>query len=167
MSLVQGSANTAGADIIELITDGACVGNPGPGGWAALLRYRGREKVLMGSVGYTTNNRMELQAALEGLRAIKRSARVRVLTDSQYLQKGMSEWLPRWKARGWRTSDRQPVQNADLWQQLEPMLTQHQIEWCWVRGHAGHVDNERVDELARQAAQQAVKQWGNHAPDRP
>lgn len=148
------------SDLVEIITDGACLRNPGPGGWAALLRYRGQEKILMGSVGHTTNNRMELQAALEGLRALKRSAQVRLLTDSEYLQKGMTVWLPQWKARGWLTSARQPVQNADLWQQLEPMLAQHQISWQWVRGHAGHADNERVDVLARQAAQQAAQQWG-------
>jgi len=134
-----------------LFTDGACSGNPGPGGWGALLRYRGREKELSGGESETTNNRMELLAAINGLEALHRPARVRIVTDSQYVMKGVTEWLPGWKRRGWKTADRQPVKNIDLWRRLEAALAPHQVEWEWVRGHSGHAENERVDQLARRA----------------
>lgn len=138
-------------DGVILFTDGACSGNPGPGGWGALLRYRDQEKELSGGEPETTNNRMELLAVIHGLEALKRPVRVRIVTDSQYVMKGMTEWLVGWKQRGWRTAGRQPVKNIDLWQRLEAALTPHEIEWEWVRGHSGHPDNERVDQLARAA----------------
>jgi len=139
---------------VMLFTDGACSGNPGPGGWGALLRYRGHEKELSGGEAGTTNNRMELLAAICGLEALKRPVRVRICTDSQYVMKGITEWLPDWKRRGWKTADRQPVKNVDLWQRLEAALTPHQAEWEWVRGHSGHPENERADRLARAAIRQ-------------
>lgn len=136
---------------VEIWTDGACSGNPGPGGWAALLRYGDHERTLSGAEPRTTNNRMELLAAIRALEALKRPCRVRLVTDSEYLKKGITEWLPRWKARGWRTSERKPVKNADLWRRLDELATRHHVEWEWVRGHAGHPENERVDRLARAA----------------
>ena len=136
---------------VELFTDGACSGNPGPGGWGALLRYQGHEKELSGGEADTTNNRMELLAVIHGLEALKRPVRVRICTDSQYVMRGITEWLASWKRRGWKTADRQPVKNVDLWQRLEAALTPHQVEWEWVRGHSGHPENERVDQLAREA----------------
>jgi ribonuclease HI len=138
-------------EIVDIYTDGACSGNPGPGGWGALLRIDGKEKELSGYAPATTNNRMEMMAVIEALRALKRPVTVRVHTDSQYVQKGISEWIHGWKKRGWQTADRKPVKNADLWQALDAATIGHQIEWLWVRGHAGHVENERVDALARQA----------------
>ncbi|MDS4069035.1 MAG: ribonuclease HI [Candidatus Competibacter sp.] len=142
-------------DRVVLFADGACSGNPGPGGWGALLRYREHEKELSGGEPATTNNRMELLAVIHGLEALKRPARVRIFTDSQYVMKGITEWLPAWKRRGWKTVDRQPVKNADLWQRLETALTPHRVEWEWVRGHSGVADNERVDQLARAAIARA------------
>ncbi len=136
---------------VEIWTDGACSGNPGPGGWAALLRYGDHERTLSGAEPRTTNNRMELLAAIRALEALRRPCRVRLVTDSEYLKKGVTEWLPRWKARGWRTSERKPVKNADLWRRLDELARRHDIEWEWVRGHAGHPENERVDRLARAA----------------
>ena len=136
-------------DRVVLFADGACSGNPGPGGWGALLRYREHEKELSGGEPATTNNRMELLAVIHGLEALKRPAWVRIFTDSQYVMKGITEWLPAWKRRGWQTVDRQPVKNADLWQRLETALIPHRVEWEWVRGHSGVADNERVDQLAR------------------
>lgn len=133
---------------VDIYTDGACKGNPGPGGWGALLRYGEHERELYGGEAQTTNNRMELTAVIRALEALKRESRVVVHTDSQYVQKGISEWLPSWKRRGWMTSDRKPVRNADLWRELDQLATRHQIEWRWVRGHAGHVENERADALA-------------------
>jgi ribonuclease HI len=138
-------------DRVLLFTDGACSGNPGPGGWAVLLRYRLHERELSGSEPATTNNRMELLAVIQGLEALKRPALVRICTDSQYVMKGMTQWLAGWKRRGWQTADRQPVKNVDLWQRLEAAISQHQVDWEWVRGHQGHPDNERVDALARAA----------------
>ena len=138
-------------DTIDIYTDGACSGNPGPGGWGALLRIGAKEKELSGYDPATTNNRMELMAVIEALRALKRPVAARVHTDSQYVQKGISEWIHGWKKRGWLTADRKPVKNADLWQALEALTVGHKIEWLWVRGHAGHTENERVDALARQA----------------
>jgi ribonuclease HI len=136
---------------VEIFTDGACSGNPGPGGWGAVLRYGEVEKELSGGEAATTNNRMELMAAIAGLEALKRPCRVRLYTDSQYLRQGITEWLPAWKARGWRTADKKPVKNIDLWQRLEAAAAPHDIEWLWVRGHAGHPENERADALARGA----------------
>jgi ribonuclease HI len=140
-------------DTVHLFTDGACLGNPGPGGWAALLRYNGVEKELAGGAALTTNNRMELMAVIEGLRALTRACAVTVFTDSQYVQKGITEWIGAWKKRGWKTADRKPVKNADLWQALEAAGAGHRVTWTWVRGHAGHPENERVDELARAEAE--------------
>ncbi len=134
---------------VELYADGACSGNPGPGGWGALLRMRGEERELCGGEPATTNNRMELRAVIEGLNAIRPPARVAVYTDSQYVQKGISEWLAAWKARGWRTADKKPVKNVDLWRALEAAAAPHRVTWHWVRGHAGHEGNERADALAR------------------
>jgi ribonuclease HI len=139
------------SEIIDIYTDGACSGNPGPGGWGALLRIGTTEKELSGYAPATTNNRMELMAVIEALRALKRPVAARVHTDSQYVQKGISEWIHGWKRRGWKTADRQPVKNADLWQALDAATVGHKIEWLWVRGHAGHVENERADALARRA----------------
>lgn len=134
---------------VDIFTDGACSGNPGPGGWGAILRAKGNEKELYGGEPRTTNNRMELIAVIRALEALKRPMRARVYTDSQYVQKGISEWIHQWKRRGWRTSDKQPVKNEDLWQELDRLAAQHDIEWCWVKGHAGHPENERADALAR------------------
>lgn len=133
---------------VELYTDGACKGNPGIGGWGALLRYGAHEKELCGGEAHTTNNRMELLAVIEGLRALKRRTTVDVYTDSQYVQKGIGEWLPQWKMRGWKTAAKQPVKNDDLWRTLDELTTRHDLRWHWVKGHAGHPDNERADQLA-------------------
>ncbi len=136
-------------DTVEIYTDGACSGNPGPGGWGALLLYGGIEKEINGGAAATTNNRMELQAAIEALSALTRASRVRLHTDSVYLRDGISQWIHTWKRNGWRTSQRKPVKNKDLWQTLEQALAAHEVEWHWVRGHAGHPENERADQLAR------------------
>ncbi len=136
---------------VEIFTDGACSGNPGPGGWGAILRYGEREKELSGGEAATTNNRMELMAAIAGLQALTRPCRVALYTDSQYLRDGITKWLPAWKARGWRTADKKPVKNVDLWQALEAAAAPHEIAWHWVRGHTGHPENERADALARAA----------------
>jgi ribonuclease HI len=130
-------------------TDGACSGNPGPGGWGAILEFNGREKELFGGAPETTNNRMELTAAIEALKALKSASHVELHTDSEYLKKGITQWIHGWKRNGWKTSDRKPVKNAELWQELEALAKAHQVEWRWVRGHAGHDLNERADELAR------------------
>ena len=140
-------------DIVEIFADGACLGNPGPGGWAALLRFKGTDKEISGGEQMTTNNRMELMAVIEGLRSLTRTCRVAVTTDSQYVQKGITEWIHGWKKRGWRTADKKPVKNVDLWQVLDEARTGHQVTWHWVKGHAGHVENERVDQLARAEAE--------------
>ena len=136
---------------VEIFTDGACRGNPGPGGWAAILRYRGIEKELSGYAADTTNNRMEMTAAIAGLEALKRPCRVRLYSDSQYLRDGITKWIHGWKRRGWTTADKQPVKNVDLWQRLDTAAAGHTVEWEWVRGHAGHPENERADALARAA----------------
>ncbi|HEX4870040.1 MAG TPA: ribonuclease HI [Moraxellaceae bacterium] len=136
---------------VEMYCDGACRGNPGPGGWGVLLRSGAHEKRLYGSAPQTTNNRMELQGAIEGLAALRKDCRVTVWTDSEYVKKGMTEWLAGWKARGWKNSQRQPVKNADLWQRLEAETLRHQVEWRWVKGHNGHEGNEIADQLANQA----------------
>ena len=136
---------------VDLFTDGACSGNPGPGGWGALLRYGKHEKELSGGSGWTTNNRMEMQAVIEGITAISGRCDVTIHTDSQYVMKGVLEYLNGWKKRGWKTADKKDVKNIDLWQQLDALLEKHKLHWIWVKGHNGHVENERVDELARQA----------------
>lgn len=136
---------------VEIFTDGACRGNPGPGGWGALLRWKGKEKKISGGASHTTNNRMELQAAIEGLKALTQSCTVDLYTDSQYLRQGMLSWMPQWKKKGWRNSKKEPVKNADLWQALDALATEHDIRWHWVKGHAGHPENEIADELATSA----------------
>lgn len=138
-------------ETVEIYTDGACRGNPGPGGWGTLLRYKGRERTLSGAESHTTNNRMELMAAIQGLEALSRSSSVRLTTDSQYVRQGITQWIENWKRRGWTTADRKPVKNADLWQRLDAAAKTHRVEWLWVRGHSGDPDNERVDALARAA----------------
>jgi ribonuclease HI len=137
---------------VEIFTDGACLGNPGPGGWAALLRHRASERLITGSEPETTNNRMELMAAIAGLEALKRPAQVRLTTDSQYVKQGIEAWVPRWIANGWRTADRKPVKNQDLWQRLSAAAARHDVSWHWTRGHSGHPENERVDAAACEAA---------------
>jgi ribonuclease HI len=137
--------------VVEIYADGACKGNPGPGGWGVLLRANGAEKELFGGEAQTTNNRMELTAVIRALESLKRGCTVRLYTDSQYVQKGMSQWIHDWKRRGWRTADKKPVKNVDLWQRLDALTRAHEIEWHWVRGHAGHPENERADELANRA----------------
>lgn len=136
---------------VHLYTDGACRGNPGPGGWGALLLFGTHQKELRGGEPHTTNNRMELTAAIEGLAALSRACEVQLFTDSQYVRKGITEWLPQWKRRDWRTADRKPVKNVDLWQALEQQIGRHRVQWHWVRGHAGVPGNERADELANVA----------------
>ncbi|MEJ2592784.1 MAG: ribonuclease HI [Candidatus Thiodiazotropha sp.] len=133
---------------VEIYSDGACKGNPGPGGWGVLLRYGKHEKQLYGGERETTNNRMELMAVIEGLQRLKRSSRVRVVTDSQYVKNGITQWIHNWKRNGWKTAARQPVKNADLWQLLDREVAKHQVEWQWVKGHAGHPENELADRLA-------------------
>jgi ribonuclease HI len=135
-------------EVVEIFTDGACKGNPGPGGWGALLRFGTREKELSGGERETTNNRMELMAVIAALEGLKRACRVRVTTDSQYVKRGVTEWMARWKRNGWRTADRKPVKNRDLWERLDRALCRHELEWRWVKGHAGHPENERADQLA-------------------
>lgn len=138
------------ADKVEIFTDGACSGNPGPGGWGALLRFNGTEKELFGGERHTTNNRMEMMAAIMALESLRRSVTAVLFTDSTYLKNGITKWLPGWKAKNWRTADKKPVKNVDLWQRLEKAIESHKVEWRWVKGHAGHSENERVDALARQ-----------------
>jgi ribonuclease HI len=136
-------------DVVEIYTDGACSGNPGPGGWGALLRWKGTERELFGGESDTTNNRMELMAAIVALESLKRAVKVRLFTDSVYVKDGITEWIHGWKKNGWRTSAKKPVKNVDLWQRLDAALARHDVEWRWVKGHAGHPENERADELAR------------------
>ncbi len=136
------------SDVVEIFSDGACKGNPGPGGWGAVLRYQGREKELFGGEPETTNNRMELMAVIEALRALRRPCRVRITTDSQYVMRGITEWIGSWKRNGWLTSAKKPVKNQDLWRELDAALAVHEVQWRWVRGHTGHPENERADALA-------------------
>lgn len=136
---------------VMLYTDGACSGNPGPGGWAFLLRYNGNEKTMNGGEWETTNNRMELMAAIMGLRQLKYGCAVTVVTDSEYVKNGITTWMAKWKANGWRTANRKPVKNQDLWEALDKEVLQHQVTWEWIKGHSGHPENEQVDLLARQA----------------
>ena len=143
---------------VEIFTDGACSGNPGPGGWGAIMRTKGIEKELSGGEKDTTNNRMEMMAVIAALEALQRDCSVKITTDSQYVMKGMLEWLPGWKKRNWQTAAKKPVKNIDLWQRLERAAESHQVEWEWVRGHQGHVENERADQLAVAARDIAVNQ---------
>ena len=142
---------------VEIFSDGACKGNPGVGGWGALLRMGDTEKELFGGEANTTNNRMELKAVIEALGALTRSCEVVVHTDSHYVQKGISEWIHGWKAKGWKTAAKQPVKNDDLWKQLDKLAAQHKVDWRWVKGHAGHIENERADQLANRGVELAIK----------
>jgi ribonuclease HI len=135
---------------VQIFTDGACSGNPGPGGWGAVLRFDGKEKELKGGEPVTTNNRMELMAAISALETLKRDCNVDMFTDSNYLRDGITKWIHSWRRNGWRTAEKKPVKNAELWQRLDAALGRHQIRWHWVRGHAGHAENERADALARE-----------------
>jgi ribonuclease HI len=138
-------------DKVHIYTDGACRGNPGVGGWGAILRYGERERELYGAERATTNNRMELMAAIQGLETLTRACDITVTTDSEYLRKGITEWLPQWKRRGWKTADKKPVKNQDLWERLEQAAQRHRVQWEWIRGHSGHEENERADALANRA----------------
>lgn len=139
------------SDGVEIFTDGACQGNPGPGGWAALLRFKGKEKVISGGESWTTNNRMELMAAIRALETLKRPCKVSIATDSQYVKNGITQWLKSWKQKGWKTVEKKPVKNKDLWQRLDAAVSRHEVEWTWVRGHDNHRENETVDALAKKA----------------
>lgn len=141
---------------VRIWTDGACLGNPGPGGWGALLRWNGTERELSGGEPATTNNRMELMAAIQALEALKRHCHVLITTDSEYVRKGITEWMSRWKRNGWKTSARKTVKNVDLWQRLDVAVARHAVQWSWVKGHSGHPENERADRLASEAARRAV-----------
>ena len=142
--------------IVEIYTDGACKGNPGPGGWGVLLRYNGVERTLHGGEAHTTNNRMELMAAIKGLESLKRSCEVDLYTDSQYVQKGMKDWLKSWKKNNWHNSKKEPVKNADLWIELDKLASRHEIKWHWVKGHSGHLENDLVDALANQGIKELL-----------
>jgi ribonuclease HI len=158
------AAATTGDKVVEIHTDGGCSGNPGPGGWGAVLRWRGHERELSGFEPDTTNNRMELMAAIAALESLKRPMQVRLVTDSTYLRKGITEWLRSWKARGWRTADKKPVKNVDLWQRLDEATSGHTIDWAWTKGHAGDPLNERADELATQAIKDGVAALNGKRP---
>lgn len=138
------------SNVIEAFTDGACRGNPGPGGWGVLLRYNGHEKRLFGGEAETTNNRMELMAVIKALESLNKQCKVKVTSDSQYVLKGINEWMENWKKRGWKTAAKKPVKNVDLWQRLDKVRDNHDVEWVWVKGHSGHIENEIADELANQ-----------------
>ena len=140
---------------VNIFTDGACSGNPGPGGWGAILRWNGTEKELKGGEPDTTNNRMELMAAIQALEALTRGVKADLYTDSTYVQKGITEWIHGWKKRGWKTAAKKPVKNEDLWRRLDDAITRHDVKWHWVKGHAGHAENERADELARMGLEEA------------
>ncbi|BBK45425.1 ribonuclease H [Allostella vacuolata] len=148
MASVEPIAETAETEAVDLFTDGACSGNPGPGGWGVVLRWRGVDKELSGGEPVTTNNRMEMMAAIAGLESLTRPMTVRIHTDSTYLRDGITKWIHGWKRNGWKTADRKPVKNVELWQRLEAAAARHRVSWHWVRGHAGHPENERADRLA-------------------
>ena len=154
------AVQAAGASLIRIYTDGACKGNPGKGGWGAYLVYQQHERALHGGEPLTTNNRMELMAVIQGLRALKRASRVEIHTDSSYVQQGMSQWIHKWKRQGWLTADRKPVKNVDLWRELDRLAGAHQVSWHWVKGHAGHPGNERADQLANLGV---IDQQGSNA----
>lgn len=149
---------------VEIFTDGSCLGNPGPGGYGTVLRYKQHEKELSGGYFMTTNNRMELLAAIMGLASLKQPCQVDLTTDSQYVRQGITQWIHNWKKRGWQTADKKPVKNADLWQQLDQQTQRHQIQWHWVKGHAGHPENERCDVLARTAAENPAQPDTGYQP---
>jgi ribonuclease HI len=156
--------------IVEIFTDGACSPNPGPGGWGAVLKYGRHRREIYGGEPATTNNRMEIMAAIRGLESLTRPSQVHVYTDSQYLRRGVTEWLPQWRHNGWQTKEKKPVKNADLWKQLDSVARGHQVQWFWLKGHAGHPENERADELACRGAEEAAAQavdneWGPGASD--
>jgi ribonuclease HI len=146
---------------VEAFTDGACRGNPGPGGWGVLLRYKDKEKQLYGGEAHTTNNRMELLAAIIALETLTRPCHVRLTTDSQYVNKGITEWITQWKQRGWKKSNKEPVKNEDLWQRLDRVTQQHQVEWLWIKGHNGHLENEIADQLANQGIELVLQDKSN------
>ncbi|SMY38811.1 ribonuclease HI [Photobacterium andalusiense] len=150
---------------VEIFTDGSCLGNPGPGGYGTVLRYKQHEKELSGGYFITTNNRMELLAAIMGLASLKQPCQVDLTTDSQYVRQGITQWIHNWKKRGWQTADKKPVKNADLWQQLDQETQRHQVQWHWVKGHAGHPENERCDVLARTAAENPTQQDTGYQPN--
>ena len=156
-------SDSGGSKRITIHTDGACDGNPGPGGWAALLRYGAHVRELAGGEPATTNNRMELQAAISALGALKESCEITLFTDSEYLRQGITEWLPRWRAHNWRTADRKPVKNDDLWRRLYEAASRHRVAWQWLKGHVGHPDNEHCDQLARA---EVVKIRRHHSPEK-
>ena len=143
---------------VEIFTDGACRGNPGPGGWGAILRFRGNEKEIYGAAEDTTNNKMELQAAIEGLSSLKEPCKVQLTTDSEYVRKGITEWIEGWKKKGWKNAKRQPVKNMEYWQILDLLNKKHTVSWHWVKGHAGHPENERADALANKAIDEMIHQ---------
>ena len=154
--MAEGSSSSdSKSNIVDVFTDGACSGNPGPGGWGAILRWRGQEREMHGGEPETTNNRMEMMAAIQALETLKRPMQVRLYTDSTYVRDGITKWMANWKKRGWKTADKKPVKNVDLWQRLEAVAGIHSIEWIWVKGHAGHPENERADELARTGVEEA------------
>ena len=155
-------ANGTTGHAVEIFTDGACSGNPGPGGWGAILRFGRHEKELHGGEPVTTNNRMEIMAAIQGLESLTRPSNVRVYTDSVYLRTGITEWVPAWKRNGWMTSQKKPVKNVDLWTRLDAATQKHDVQWFWVKGHAGHPENERADELACRGAEEAAAQRPPH-----
>ena len=144
-------------DVVEIFTDGACVGNPGPGGWGVLLRWRGIEKELSGGEAETTNNRMELMAAIAALESLKRGVKARLTTDSTYVRDGITRWIAKWKSNGWKTAAKKPVKNAPLWRRLDRALERHDVEWHWVKGHAGHAENDRADRLANGEARKRAR----------
>lgn len=152
---------------VDIFTDGACSPNPGPGGWGAILRYGRHEREIYGGEPATTNNRMEIMAAIRGLESLTRPSEVHVHTDSQYLRRGITEWLPQWKRNGWMTKEKKPVKNADLWKRLDSAAGGHQVQWFWVKGHAGHPENERADGLACRGAGEAAAEAGSLAADEP
>ena len=145
-----------GVKKIQLITDGACLGNPGPGGWASILRYNDHTRELTGSAEHTTNNRMELTGVIEGLKALREHCHVEIVTDSQYVKNGITQWIHGWKRNGWKTAAKKPVMNQDLWEELDDQVARHTIHWTWTKGHADHADNNRADELATTAARQQL-----------
>ena len=147
-------ASVAGGDFVDAFTDGACLGNPGPGGWGVILRWKGQEQELSGGEPHTTNNRMEMMAAIKALESLVRPSEVRLYTDSQYLKKGITEWIHSWKKNGWRTSGKDPVKNEDLWKVLDALAARHRVAWHWVKGHSGHPENERADRLSVLAAKE-------------
>jgi ribonuclease HI len=155
------------SNTVYIFTDGACKGNPGPGGWGAILRYRDKEKELSGAERFTTNNRMELMAAIKGLEALKRRSTVHLATDSEYLKNGITKWIHRWKKNGWQTTTKAPVKNADLWRRLDELVEKHEVQWTWVKGHSGHDENERADRIAREEIDRLLGEADAPSRERP